>query len=146
MDQKVEAELIAASHAWDRAMVTNDADAIGRFMFDDGIIIGSDGKVSDRATFPGLVKSSALTHDVMEAHDMNVRVYGDTAVVTARGVSGGKYQGQPFREVEPVTCVFVPAGRQVEVRADPPVANRTAGRVVARTELRVPSTELRVVP
>jgi hypothetical protein len=27
-------------------------------------------------------------------------VYGDTAVVTARGISGGKYQGQPFREVD----------------------------------------------
>ena len=38
---------------------------------------------------------------------MRVRVYGDTAVVIARGMSGGKYQGQPFREVERVSCVFV---------------------------------------
>ncbi len=100
-------ELIDLSHEWDRAMVENDAEAIGRYMADDWVIIGSDGRVGDKATFLALVKSGALTHDVMESHDMNVRVYGDAAVVTARGVSGGKYQGQPFRERERVSCVFV---------------------------------------
>ena len=38
---------------------------------------------------------------------MRVRVYGDTAVVVSRGVSGGTYQGQPFRELERASCVFV---------------------------------------
>ena len=88
-------------------MVENDAEAIGRYMADDWTIIGSDGSVGDKPTFLGLVRSGALSHDVMESHDLGVRIYGDTAVVTARGVSGGKYQGQPFREVERVTCVLV---------------------------------------
>lgn len=100
-------ELIALSHDWDRAMVTNNADAIGRYMADDWVIIGSDGKVGDKPTFLALVKSGALTHDVMESHDLKVRVYGDAAVVTARGVSGGKFQGHPFRELERVSCVFI---------------------------------------
>ena len=64
-------------------------------------------KVTDKATFLGLVSSGTLTHDVMESDDFHVRVYGDTAVVTSRGVSGGTYQGRPFRELERVTCVFV---------------------------------------
>ena len=100
-------DLIALSHEWDRAMVANDAEAIGRYMADDWVIIGSDGRVGNKPTFLALVKSGALTHDVMESRDISVRVYGDTAVVTARGVSGGKYQGQPFRELERVSCVFV---------------------------------------
>ncbi|MGH8245597.1 MAG: nuclear transport factor 2 family protein [Gammaproteobacteria bacterium] len=100
-------ELFRVSREWDRAMVGNDPEEIGRYMADDWTITGSDGGVSDKATFLALVKSGALTHDVMESHDMDVRVYGDAAVVTARGVSGGKYQGQPFREVERVSCVFV---------------------------------------
>ena len=104
---QAEEELIAVSHEWDRAMVGNDAEAIGRFMADDWVIIGSDGYVGDKASFLGLVKSGTLTHDVMESEDLKVRVYGDTAVITARGVSGGKYQGQAFREVERVSCVFV---------------------------------------
>lgn len=107
VSDRVEQELMSVSHAWDQAMVTNDADAIGAFMADDWIIIGSDGNVGDRARFLGLIQSGVLTHDVMESHDLYVRIYGDTAVVVGRGVSGGKYQGHPFREVERVTCVFV---------------------------------------
>lgn len=102
-----EEEVIRLVHDWDRAMVGNDADAIGRYMADDWIIIGSDGKVIDKATFLALVESGTVTHDVMESHDLNVRVYGDAAVVVARGVSAGKYQGQAFREVERATCVFI---------------------------------------
>ena len=107
MDGKVEAELIGLAHEWDRAMVENDAEAIGRFMAEDWTIFGSDGSMSDKATFLGLVKSGTLSHDVMESEDLKVRVYGDTAVVTSRGVSGGKYQGQAFREVEQSSNVFV---------------------------------------
>lgn len=104
---EVEKELIDVSHAWDRAMITNDADAIGQYMADDWTIIGPDGSVGNKATFLDLVRSGALTHNVMESHDLNVRVYGDTAVVTARGVSGGKYQAESFYLVERVSCVFV---------------------------------------
>jgi ketosteroid isomerase-like protein len=103
----VEEELIRVSHEWDRAMVANDPEAIGRFMAHDWTIIGSDGGVVDRATFLKLVRSGALRHDVMESEDVTVRVYGGTAVVTGRGVSGGTYQGQAFREVERWSCVFV---------------------------------------
>ena len=105
-------ELIALAHEWDRAMVENDADAIGRYMADDWVIIGADGRVGDKATFLGLVRSGVLTHDVMESHDLDVRLYGDTAVVLSRGISGGTYQGHPFREVERVSCVFVRAEGQ----------------------------------
>ena len=107
MNDKTQEELIGVAHAWDRAMVENDAEAIGRYMADDWIIIGPDGSVGDKPTFLGLVKSGVLTHDVMTSEDLNVRVYDDTAVVTARGVSGGKYQGRPFHEVERSSCFFV---------------------------------------
>ena len=107
MARTAEDELIAFAIDWDRAMIENDAEAIGRYMADDWTIIGSDGSVGDKATFLGLVKSGALSHDVMESADLNVRVYGDAAVVTARGLSGGKYQGRTFREVERVSCVFI---------------------------------------
>ncbi|HEU5305452.1 MAG TPA: nuclear transport factor 2 family protein [Gemmatimonadales bacterium] len=100
-------ELIALGNEWDRSMVENDADEIGRYMADDWTIIGPDGSIGDKATFLGLVRSGVLSHDVMESDDVKVRVYGDTAVVTSRGISGGQYRGQPFREVERVSCVFV---------------------------------------
>lgn len=107
MEDSAERELEAVAHAWDRAMVENDADAIGRYMAEDWTITGSDGKISDKASFLELVRSGRLTHDVMTSEDVKVRVYGSAAVVTARGVSGGKYQGRAFREVEQSSNVFV---------------------------------------
>jgi ketosteroid isomerase-like protein len=104
---RTEEELIALSNDWDLAMVQNDAYAIGRYMADDWTIVGPDGSMSDKATFLGLVKSGALTHDVMESEDFRIRNYGSTAVVLARGVSGGRYNGQAFREVEQSSNVFV---------------------------------------
>ena len=107
MDDRPKEELIGVANEWDRAMVENDAEAIGAYMADDWTIIGPDGSVVDKPTFLGLVKSGTLSHDVMEEDDLSIRIYGDTAVVTARAVSGGKYQEQPFHEVERSTCVFV---------------------------------------
>jgi len=100
-------ELIQVANEWDQAMVQNDADAIGRYMADDWIIVGADGSMSDKATFLGLVKSGALSHDVMESENFSIRDYGSTAVLLARGVSGGTYHGQAFRETEQSSNVFV---------------------------------------
>ena len=107
VSETVEDELRRVVAAWDRAMVTNDADAIGRYMADDWVIIGPDGGVGDKPTFLSLVASGALTHDVMESHDVDVRPYGDAAVVVARGISGGAFQGRPFYLVERASSVFV---------------------------------------
>lgn len=112
MAGNAENELRAVIDAWDRAMVQNDARAIGRFMADEWTIIGSDGSCSDKARFLGLIESGALTHDVMESEDVTVRVYGDAAVVLAHGVSEGVYRGQPFREVERQSNVFIRQGTE----------------------------------
>jgi ketosteroid isomerase-like protein len=108
----LEHELLAVVRAWDRAMVQNDPEAIGRFMADDWTIIGSDGSSSDKAAFLGLIRSGMLSHDVMRSDDITVRMYGEAAVITARGVSCGVYQGHPFREVERQSNVFILQGSQ----------------------------------
>lgn len=107
MRRTVQEELIRVTEAWDRAMVSNDAEAIELFMAPDWTIIGPDGTLGDRAGFLESVRSGELSHDVMETHDPSIRVYGDTAVVIARGVSGGRYRGAPFHLSERVSCVFV---------------------------------------
>lgn len=107
MSDTREEELKRVAVEWDRAMVENDAEAIGRYMADDWTIIGPDGSVGDKARFLELVKSGVLTHDVMESHDVNVRVYGDAAVVIARGISGGTFREHAFYLVERSSSVFV---------------------------------------
>jgi ketosteroid isomerase-like protein len=107
MSDETRRALLRVVEAWDRAMIANDADAIGRFMADDWTIVGPDGSLDGKPRFLELVRSGVLTHDVMESHAVDARVYGDAAVVIARGVSGGTYQGQPFSVLERVSSVFV---------------------------------------
>jgi ketosteroid isomerase-like protein len=102
-----EVELMQLTAEWDRAMVENDADAIGAFMADDWIIIGPDGRIGNKRDFLALVRAGTLTHDVMESHDVDVRVYGDAALVIARGTSGGSFNGEPFLLFERVSSLFV---------------------------------------
>jgi hypothetical protein len=45
MSASAENELIEVAHEWDRAMVTNDADAIGSYRADEWVIVGSDGNM-----------------------------------------------------------------------------------------------------
>lgn len=110
MVDPAEQELRAVAAQWDRAMMENDPQAIGRFMADDWVIVGTDGSVGGKARFLALVESGRLTHNVMETHDMDVRVYGDTAVTVASGVSGGHFSDQPFLLRERSSCVFVRQG------------------------------------
>jgi ketosteroid isomerase-like protein len=106
MSDVIRLELLRAIEAWDRAMVANDPDLIGQYMADDWSIIGPDGSVSGKAHFLELVRSGELTHNVMESHELDVRLYGETAVVIGRGVSGGTYRGEAFYLVERVSSVF----------------------------------------
>ena len=109
-DSQQEQELLTVVRDWDAAMVRNDVDAIGRFMSDDWIIVGPDAGITDKPTFLRLVRDGILSHDVMQSEDLRVRVYGDAALITGLGVSAGSFDGQPFREVERQSNMFVREG------------------------------------
>ncbi|MEV7962741.1 nuclear transport factor 2 family protein [Oerskovia paurometabola] len=99
-------ELEAVEAAWGRAIVANDADAIGRFMTDDWQIVGEDGATA-REDFLALVRSGDLTHESMGKITGSVRSLGDVAVLVGRGTNTGHYQGQVFSSDEWITDVFV---------------------------------------
>jgi ketosteroid isomerase-like protein len=102
-----EDELLKLEKAFAEAIVKNDLEAIGRLVADDWIIIDSNGEIVDRTRFFEVIKSGALTHDTMESEDLRVRVYGESAVVTAITSAKGKFMGQEFITQERATDVFV---------------------------------------
>jgi ketosteroid isomerase-like protein len=112
MSDKGREELVALEKTWAQAFLRNDAEAIGRHVAQDWTIITPEGNVLDGSTFLGLIKSGDLTHEVMDFADTSVRVYGDTAVVTAQATSKGRFQGHPFSESERSTDIFVKQGGQ----------------------------------
>ena len=103
----MEEELLELEKAFAEAIVKNDPEAIGRFVTDDWIIIDPDGGIVDRTRFFEVIKSGALTHEMMESEDFRVRVYGDSAVVTGITHTKGRFMGEEFSTQERATDVFV---------------------------------------
>jgi ketosteroid isomerase-like protein len=103
----VKEELLKLEKEFTQAIVKNDADAITRFLADDWIIIDADGGIVDKARFLGVIKSGALTHEMMESDEVAVRIYGEAAVVTGLTATKGKFMGQEFSTRERATDVFV---------------------------------------
>jgi ketosteroid isomerase-like protein len=104
---KMQEEILRLEKEFSQAIAKNDAEAVGRFLADDWIIIDPDGGIIDRASFLGVIKSGALTHETMESDDTRVRIYGDTAIVTGLTTTKGKFNGQVFTTQERATDVFV---------------------------------------
>lgn len=103
----MEEELLKLEKEFAEAIVKNDPEAIARLVADDWIIIDPNGEIVDRARFFEVIKSGALTHYMMESEDFRVRVYGESAVVTAITSTKGKFMGQEFSTHERATDVFV---------------------------------------
>ena len=108
----MEEELLKLEEQFAEAIVKNDSEAIERLVADEWIIINADGGIIDRERFLEVIKSGTLTHEMMESDDMQVRVYGDSAVVSSLTRSKGKFMGQEFTTHERATDVFVRRGGQ----------------------------------
>ena len=100
-------ELLKLEEEFEQAVVSNDAVAVGRLLAHDWIIVGPDGRIIDKSRFLEVIKSGALSHEKMESHDARVRIYENTAIVTALTTSKGKFMGQEFISLERATDIFV---------------------------------------
>lgn len=103
----MEEELLKLEKGFAEAIVKNDLERLGRIVADDWIIVDPNGEIVDRARFFEVIKSGSLTHETMESEDLRVRVYGDSAVVTAVTRTKGTFMGQDFSTRERATDVFV---------------------------------------
>jgi ketosteroid isomerase-like protein len=103
----VRAELIVVEEEWAQAIVSGDVGRIAGFVTGEWVIV-SDSGVMSAERFLSVIGSGDLTHSVMvPAGESRVRLYGDTAVVTARVTSVAHYRGQRLDADEWTTDVFV---------------------------------------
>jgi len=106
-EDTMQEELLRLEKELAQAVVKNDADAVGRFLSDDWIIVDPDGGIVDKPRFLGVIRSGALSHEMMESDDVRVRIYENTAVVTALTTTKGRFMGQDFTSCERATDIFV---------------------------------------
>jgi ketosteroid isomerase-like protein len=90
------AQLKQQADAWDKAIVRKDEAAIAANMAEDFRQIDHEGKVSNKAAFLKGIMSPKLRIDPYPVDELEVRVYGDTALLSGKTRMTGAYDGHAF--------------------------------------------------
>ena len=106
----IERELTALDQEWTQAGVKGDASILERVLADDYSAANALGKSITKAEAIADLKSGATKLDTNTADNYNVRVFGDTAVMTHDGVRTGRREGKAFTERYRSLHVFVRRG------------------------------------
>ncbi len=105
-----EQEIIRIEQEMLDALLKGDATANERYMAQDYVFTGPDGKVMDKTQSVADVKSGDLKLESSKMDDMKVHVYGDTAVATYGSTDKGSYKGKDISGKFRWTDVFVKRG------------------------------------
>ncbi len=105
---KIEQELKKVEEAWADAYVRHDPAPLERILADEFITVGSNGQSHDKAQDIEGLKSDSATYEYSTPYDLDIRVYGDTAVVIGRTKERGHYDsGKQFTNEYRWTDIFV---------------------------------------
>ena len=99
-------ELKKVETLWTQALSVNNIDNIAKYMSDDWQMVSENG-ITTKEQFLGVIKSGVLVHSRMDFDEIHVREYGDSGIVTTRGISAGTYLGEPFSFHEWSTDVYM---------------------------------------
>ena len=102
-----EGKLLALEKMWNQAQLLRDADALqvlvaGRFVNTEW-----DGEVSNRQKFLADISDPKFKPSIMSIQDVQVILYGETAVVTGTYHTKGSYQGKPYDHVGRFTDTWI---------------------------------------
>ncbi|WP_426341612.1 nuclear transport factor 2 family protein [Pseudoduganella sp. S-14] len=89
-------QLVRQADAWDKAIIHKDRAAISDNMAEDFRQISARGDVAGKAAFLDAIMSSKLVINPYDVEDMDIRFYGDVALVSGRTRMTGSYDGKPF--------------------------------------------------
>jgi ketosteroid isomerase-like protein len=106
-DQATIREIVEMERQAKEASIRRDADFSQRTLAEDYVAITPLGQVTTKQDTVSARKSRQLRYDTIDVSDMVVRVYGDTAVVTARADVKGHQLGEDFSGPYRYTRVWV---------------------------------------
>ena len=108
------------------AVKNNDAATMDRILADDFVVVLGSGKTYTKADLLSLARTRRVLYEHQESSDQSVRVWGDTAVVTAKLWLKGLDEGKPldYHVWFSDTYVRTPSGwRYVHGQASLPLPN-----------------------
>jgi ketosteroid isomerase-like protein len=113
-DPVVEA-LTRQADAWDKAIVRKDLAAIEANMADDFRSIDGAGTVEHKKAFVAGLMDPKLTIDPYTVEDFDVRLFGDTALLSGRTRMTGSFEGKPFTSHYRYIDIYVKRGGRWQI-------------------------------
>lgn len=95
-DSRTEDQIAQLDIEYQAAVERNDAEVMGRILADDFVLITGVGKVRTREDLLTEARDRVAIYEYQEAGERTVRVWGETAVVTALLRAKGEQRGEPF--------------------------------------------------
>jgi len=89
------------------AAVQRDAETLDRLYADDFIFTGSLGEVLNKEQAIASYRAGEIRYESVETDEVDVRLYGDTAVSVGRATIKAHYRGQDFSGPYRYTAVYV---------------------------------------
>ena len=95
-----DAKAVAAlDKEYQEAVKKNDATTMERILADDFVLVTGSGKTHDKAELVGEARDGKAIYERNDELEQKVRVWGDTAVVTAKLWEKGTNDGKPFDRI-----------------------------------------------
>ena len=95
-NNKVQEEIKKLEEERNRAILKGDFAAIDRMTSEDYTFVTLRGEMRTKAEIVNGFKSGSFQYQSREISDLNVRVYGDAAVVTGRSIQKGTENGKDY--------------------------------------------------
>jgi ketosteroid isomerase-like protein len=109
------ATLTKLSDDWDKAIVRKDENAIAGNMAEDFRQIDGDGNIETKKSFVAGIMDPGLTIDPYTVEDFEIRLYGDTALLSGRTNMTGKFGGKAFTSNYRYIDIYVRRGGQWKI-------------------------------
>lgn len=104
---KVEQEIRKLEREWFDSYVRGDRAAFDRIVADDVVITYGNGSVGNKSQAIAEIKAPADSSYSLTSDDIQVRVYGETAIVTGRVTEKGTFNGRSLNSQSGYTDVWV---------------------------------------
>ena len=92
---------------WSTAVVRGDSRPLEQILSEDCSLIGPDGSMLTKSQVIAAVRSGDFKFQSLDPGRMQVRTYGDAAVVTGGGEVKGKYKDQDLSGTQRWTDTFI---------------------------------------
>ena len=106
-DVKSKEEILALEKARNQAILKGDAATLERMTSDDYTFITLRGEMRSKSEIVKGFSTGTFKYDSREISDLNVRVFGDAAIVTGRATQHGAENGKDYSGDYRFTRVYV---------------------------------------